>query len=624
MPLPSKRRIRLSFKSKLFLSYIVIVLLPVSVSVLWMYDRLVEPVYGERLQAIDSSMSQMRNNISNELDTLEKTGYLISTNIVLKNFLIRTYYDQAELIVVMNTSIRSLLSWFKATHDEAGEFHFFTRNETVPESDFFRHASAVQGEPWFEQMKEAIVTGGYPYWESSHKQRSDLFGRSGHRNVYSMFYPINEDFPNDTSYLEFQIDSDILLHQANEPLLPPSSLVLAVDWNGSVVTASRQAQPAADKLATDQAFRELGLHAETSGTFTHQGVKYHYFAKPVDRLQTSLVGLIPVAEIEHTWIRTRNTFLALLALAGLLLAGLSYLLAGLLIKKILRIVSSVRKMQNGDFKVRIHVKGEDEVDVLAHNINSMAAQIDELINRVYKSQLARKEAELHALQAQINPHFLFNTLETLRMMAEAEDQPELSDAITALGSIMRYNIYNGHDSVAIATELEHIADYIQIQNLLLNNRIVLHISAPEALSSYPIPNLFLQPLVENCIVHGKRSDGSLLTIAITIEQAEDDAIRCIVQDNGCGMEPARLARVQQLLDADPELRKNMQPAIMAAEPATTAVPQGSGGRKAEARAGGVGLLNVSDRIRWFEGSSSELHIASAPGEGTTVTIMLRS
>jgi len=341
------------------------------------------------------------------------------------------------------------------------------------------------------------------------------------------------------------------------------------------------------------------------------GSSYRYVVQPIDRLRTSLVGLVPHAEIDRPWIKTRNVFVLLIAFLAVLLAALSFLLAVLLIRKILKIVGGVRKIQNGHFQVRIPVKGEDEIDLLALSINSMAGQIDELINRVYKSQVSQKEAELKALQAQINPHFLFNTLETLRMMAETGRQPKLSDAIAALGGIMRYNISNVKEPVTLETEIEHIHDYAEIQNLLYNGRVAVDSFVPDSAREFRIPNLLLQPVVENSVVHGLKGFGGDLRVEIVVEELPGPGVRILIRDNGSGIDAARLARIRERLAREPDRRQQGQ--VYA-----SSEPHGDTGRS-----GGVGLENVRDRIRFFFGEASTMEVESELGGGTTVTLVLR-
>jgi two-component system sensor histidine kinase YesM len=668
---PKKRLVRFSFKNKLFLSYILIVLIPVSISAVWIYGQVIGPLQGERLALAEQATAQVQAAVNAQIDTIENTGYLISTNIVLKKALLKRYYDQAELIEVMNTSIQSLLSWFEATQSEVGDFRFFTVNETLPESNFFIPGSRFAAERWFTDMQKKIVDI-YPYWEPWHTERAYPYSRQTGQPVYSMFYPINEDFPGETSYLEFEIPVRHFFAKPHAGNASKSGFILAADWQNQVVYAPADQAETAEGIALRDEFRGLDLSIAQTGALAYGGEGYRYVVKPVERLHTSLVLLVPAAEIDGPWMKTKTIFQLLILFLAVLLAGLSYLLSGLLIKKIIRIGTHVRKLQNGNFEAQIPVKGEDEIDWLAIHVNAMTSQIHELINRVYRAQVAEKEAELMALQAQINPHFLFNTLETLRMMAEMRDQPELSDGLTALGSIMRYNIVGGRQATTLALELEHIADYMEIQNLLHNNRISLTTSVPTELLGVSVPNLLLQPLVENCIVHGMKEHNGTLVIDIRVEAlAAGNGVRITVADNGSGIAAERLAwlRKQLALPADhrhPPVEGARGAGRAGADGASTAgtggvgaddeveavngehggtlaidgtlslgvstpldavltganAPLGAIAPSVPPRQSGIGLFNSNDRIRYYFQPGSGMELDSEEGVGTTVILTL--
>ncbi|MFC5407126.1 cache domain-containing sensor histidine kinase [Cohnella soli] len=605
IPLPNHFR-TYSFKTKLFLSYMLIVLIPVSISAAWIYDRVLVPTRGERILLIEQSMNQLQTTVDKDLDDMEKIGYLISTNIVLKKSMLKRYYDESEIIEVMNTSIQSLLSWFEATNKDIGQFHFFTHNETLPESNFFMPVSLFAASPWFKQMIERVKSS-YPYWESNHEPRDYPYSRKVGSAVYSMFYPINDEFPDDTSYLEFEMDTGRFFSKLETLSLAKSGFVTVVDWDGKLAYSPSRVRDSTQGIA-DSLMRSGGRMNELgSGKMTYNGTTYRFVVKPIERLHTSFVGLVPIQEIEGPWSDAKYIFIVLIVLLTILLAALSYLLSGLLMKRLVGIVRSVRKIQNGNFQVRIPVRGEDEIDWLAININSMAGQIDDLINRVYKSQVSQKEAELSALQAQINPHFLFNTLETLRMMAEARNEQKLSDALTALGSMMRITIAGGNHAVSLENEIEHIRDYVYIQNLLHNNRISFHCDIAVPLLAYRIPNLLLQPLVENSIIHGMKGHSGILTISIIIEEEHlptGSLLRFEVMDNGCGISPEKLERIVKLLVLKKEQRTNVPDEVQAKQ------------------RGGVGLTNVHDRILYTFGPLAEVKIQSQPGKGTTIIMKL--
>ena len=288
---------------------------------------------------------------------------------------------------------------------------------------------------------------------------------------------------------------------------------------------------------------------------------------------------------------------------------LSYLLSTLLIRKINTIIDAVHKIQEGDFHVAIPVNGEDEIDQLATDINYMSFKINELINRVYKARMLQKETELSALQAQINPHFLFNILDTFKMIAIIHDLDDFSDSIAALGNLMRYNISPASYHCTLEHELQIIRDYINIQNLLLNNRVTLLLSVPDNLLRFEIPNFILQPIIENSFVHGFENKLSELIIKVTIYRG-DSSIIIKIEDNGTGIS----AEQQQMLTA--AMKKSTE--TLEVEPISLE-PQ----EKESSRSGkSIGILNVNLRLFLLYGRHYSFTFSSSDLGGACNTISL--
>jgi sensor histidine kinase YesM len=277
--------------------------------------------------------------------------------------------------------------------------------------------------------------------------------------------------------------------------------------------------------------------------------------------------------------------------------GLTVLLAVILsnglISRINTMVGAVHQIQSGDFSVHKNVQGNDEIDELAGNINLMSARINELINTVYRAETLQKETEIRALQAQINPHFLFNVLETFKMMAELNDDERLADGITSLGQLMRYNVSLSLKPTTLDAELQNLHSYINIQNLILNKRLHVDYDIPEECRSAHVPRLLLQPLVENSIKHGFSSITGNLLIHIKANLLENQ-LNITLSDNGTGMTGEEL---------DVLCKKVYSPI-------------------GDDSSHGVGLWNVNQRLKLIFGRSELQFASNSPGNGFTVIIAI--
>lgn len=252
----------------------------------------------------------------------------------------------------------------------------------------------------------------------------------------------------------------------------------------------------------------------------------------------------------------------------------------------------MREVQNGDLTVRIQTKADNEIGRLGESFNEMAEKLQELLWETYVLELEKREAHLAALQSQINPHFLYNTLDSIHMMAELNGDYPVSEMITSLAKMMRYTINGRGEVVTVREELSYLRSYMALQRVRYENGIVFREEVEPALLEQTVFRLLFQPLVENCIQHGYRN-GKPCNITLRGENKEGRAV-FTVEDDGAGMTPPRLAEIRNM----------------------AASPQKGGD------AASIGLANIAWRLRWYYGDGYGLHIDSALRNGTCVRVEL--
>lgn len=263
---------------------------------------------------------------------------------------------------------------------------------------------------------------------------------------------------------------------------------------------------------------------------------------------------------------------------------------------LLDVMEQMERMERGELKVNIAVESSDEVGVLAYRFNKMAGRLREYIDRYYVAKLRQRDAELTALKAQIDPHYLNNTLEVIRMTAIGEGAETAAKMIELLSHQMRYTINADCELVALQSELDFIRSYIQLLNYRYPAKIGLTV-VENHLGDRVIPRLSIQPLVENAYKHGIRPKNTPGLIEIAVEETED-ALEITVMDNGQGITPDRLNELNEKLE-----REKLD-----------------GPREESAHS--IGLCNVNERIRRLYGEEYGLTISSSVGLGTAVCIRL--
>lgn len=257
-----------------------------------------------------------------------------------------------------------------------------------------------------------------------------------------------------------------------------------------------------------------------------------------------------------------------------------------------RLESEMRKVETGDFEVSLPQSHSIEVESLSSSFRIMVARIKVLMKRIKATEEIKRQRELDALQAKINPHFLYNTLDSVIWMAETGDNHGVVKMVSALARLFRISIAKGHDVITLSEELSHVQNYLDIQSMRYKDKFTYSITIPRELENAPTIKLIVQPIVENSIYHGIKYLQEEGRIEIKAE-AVDDGIKIIISDNGVGMKSETAATI---LNPDQE--------------------------NTASSGNGIGLRNIDERIKLSYGEKYGLSIWSEPDEGTTVTILI--
>lgn len=279
-----------------------------------------------------------------------------------------------------------------------------------------------------------------------------------------------------------------------------------------------------------------------------------------------------------------------LAVAALVIGSMFF--SRKLTQPIRTIMQHMGEVESGDFTGRIPVTGNDELSDLTERFNQMSAELDTYTKQVYLSKIKQTEAELNALKSQIYPHFLYNTLEVIRMTAVGRNDPMVADMIEALSDQIRYVIGTVNDLVPLGREVDILTKYIYLLNCRFSNKVTFSYDCAH-LENILIPKLILQPIVENSFIHGIKPMDGPGHIQLMAERL-DNTVTLTVMDNGVGMDEDALNKLYTLLDSD-------QP-----------------GHKENYEWASIGLKNVHDRLRYLYGSDYGITLYSTPGVGTVV------
>lgn len=300
------------------------------------------------------------------------------------------------------------------------------------------------------------------------------------------------------------------------------------------------------------------------------------------------VGILPKREVAEAYAGLRR-LIALISLACIVVAVVvPSLVIVSIAKRTNKIVRLMKKVEGGDLRVRLNDPREDELGQISRSFNEMVEELNRMIDREYKAELRLKQTELAALQARINPHFLYNTLEVIRMRAVSHGAEDVAEMIYSLAALFR-NSVRANAECRLAEELEICRLYLELFRIRYKDKFAYEIDCDPEIASETVPKMLLQPLVENYIVHGLEAQRTDNRIAIEAAK-EESFIRIRVWNNGRAIEPDELRRIRASL------------------------------RLPEADEGSFGLRSVNDRLQLVYGSEYGLTIESGPEAGTAVEL----
>lgn len=537
--------------------------------------------------------------IRNLTDTKERLLRLETENLEnyisdLANFCILPCYDlQLVRMIEQKTSLaddqlrylKEQMYYYYYTRNDIDDYHIFLLNQNLAvgrsRSDQ-RISDSVYDVSVLEDIYRACKISRYNHVIYPADNTASFF------TYYHTMIRIQNQNPQ--ALVKIQVDRSYL-----DQLLTNHSdhgeLLLLTDQNGNLIYSSMtslidDSDILQDVLATSTA------HRGTYTTVTVADEEYLLVTSGIVAKDIQLLSLTPLAYIDSQIGAQRNSLIA----TGIFI----WLCAVLLINMFIRLLTNPLKLLSkqmertgsGDFHTLIHTGGSREIEELTQSFNSMVIHIDELIRRTYLAELSEKNARITALEAQLNPHFLYNTLQAISTEALINDQPQINRMITSLASSLRYTIKGG-DLVTLKKEMEYVRDYIYLQRIRMDNNLEVQISIDPETEECLIPKISIQTLVENSIIHGIRSDKESITIQISSEM-KDNNIIIRVLDNGCGIPKEQLA----LLYEDFEKQEKNFPD------------------------GGIGLVNLYTRLHLLYTKPAHLTVQSEYGEYTEILLEL--
>uniref|UniRef100_UPI0004721F7D sensor histidine kinase n=1 Tax=Paenibacillus graminis TaxID=189425 RepID=UPI0004721F7D len=334
-------------------------------------------------------------------------------------------------------------------------------------------------------------------------------------------------------------------------------------------------------------------------TVSFRGKEYVQVKLRSDKTNWTLLVLTPVSYVTKGLSVLRTVLLVSGGFGTLLFLIMSFVLSTMITRPIIQLIRAMRKSRLGVLTPNPESVSTIELRELNNTYNGMIANMNDLIRVVYEKEVLQSRTELKALQAQINPHFLFNTLEAFNWSLEEKGEEELAGLVVVMSRLFRYIIGNPNKDewVTLGEEMEQVQRYLKIMEMRMGDRLSWNIQLGPEEAAVPVPKLLIQPIVENAILHGVESRVGSGTVSVRVAPAQRKGwTQITVQDNGPGMDADTLQSLYSALEGGPSI---------------------------SAKGTGIGLVNVQRRLKLYyeaEGTGVEgLNIESKLSEGTVIT-----
>ena len=373
----------------------------------------------------------------------------------------------------------------------------------------------------------------------------------------------------------------------------PEETIIVFNDQNSVIEADYGLEWNIDQVEIEAVRSELANGDRKEGSYADQ----FWFYRSVNGGKLQVLLTVPNETIVSALLPTVASciFVAILAVMACIVCSIVYSRA--VSRPIRKLSDEMKTITLNEYSVTLLESREDEIGILQDSFNHMIERNKELIAQQYQTQIEKRNAQLRALQAQINPHFMYNTLQVIGGMALDKDAPEIYSITLALSDIMRYSLNFSKEMIHLSEEIKYLQSYVMIQNERFGGKVHLVLDLAPETQQCLIPKLILQPLVENSFEHGLLDKEGQWLISVASELSESNELVIYVKDNGIGFDHTRLEQIRKTINQD----------------TTQALKSGSH----------IGLANVHARIRLR--SQSENHglvIHSTPMEGTTITVRM--
>lgn len=579
----------MKMKRKLALVFISAAIIPLLICGAFLMEKLRDIVINDAFSQASANVERVQKRTEELINVPLDISYRLMTDNRMNKVASQKYDSYVEVIKTYReyTDIRDYLQLYNK--EISGIRVYVANSGALNNWEFIQPTAKLTSSEWY---REAIAQKGLVGWNLIPDER---YGAENLSLIRS--FPIEE-----------QGSSGVLVMNVNKQQLhaileQESFPTLIVDDQNRIVAANENELFGKD---LKEIHADANILSSQEGSFDTEinGKSSKVIIAKLNPQNSwnglRIISIFTISEITHDANQVILLGVIVITVSLIVAIFLIYASASLISRRLLRLSRHMSKVGAGSWEATLEIDGKDEVALLSRQFNALVRNVNDLIYEVnetnrQKSLIEQRQNEIKfkMLASQINPHFLFNSLESIRMEAHIRKQDDIAEAVWMLSTLLRSSLEAGNGTIALREELERVRCYLDLQKFRYEERLTYRLNIDPRIERTLVPPLIIQPLIENAIIHGL--DNRIEGVVIEVDAVEvPGGVQVKVYDNGAGFTTERLARIKEELvsSADDQVGQR------------------------------IGLHNVNDRLVVLYGASSALQIESEPGRGTRITFFI--
>lgn len=573
---------------KFTVTYFIIIALPIILTGIYISSSTTKSIVHQSEFLTKQSLLQKKEIINQKIESMERTSISIAYNPQILKYIedpfennIRGYENY---IYTFAPLIESYIIQSRYIYNTV----LYVSNKTFPDSwNGIYHIDSIENDELYRPIlaKNAVLENWSPVHDSKNEK---LTGAAGAEKVFSLHRKlISFRDKSCIGVLELEISAKILFKNLeNEKDIVEYYFVLD-DKENIVSENTYKDMPEKYKASFTSA---LLSESDLNGILKFGNEQMVVLSIPLNSIGCRLVGITPLEKFLRDNPNYRMTITGVIVVALILFGTLIHFVSNRLTRRLKMLVKGLKSVREGNINIKMHTGSRDEFGELAESFNHMTHRIHELIERVYKAQIMEKESELKALEAQINPHFLYNSLSTISWMARKVKAGNIDNLAFLLSKFYRLVLSKGNSVISVEDEIELLKAYVQIEKTRFDDLFEVEYDLDEEAFRHKMIKIILQPIAENAINHGIAPKGCKGTLIVRLRQ-DDENLYFTIIDDGVGMSRNILESINK-------------------------------GEIVKKRESGYAIQNILERIKAVYGEKGSVTISSSPGIGCSVSIVI--